>query len=178
MTRVFSFLLIIIMLSSCKKEDGSLHNGYFWIYGSGLIDMYGQEATNAISEKWKIKQVHVGGCVIDNETEKKIRVANKKTLAAIAKKYGKGWEAQYDKDIEDYAVKRDNVTDVLLVNKRFQNKLSNYNVSFDDVNNEITVLNDPEQYEVTVVNPRLKYENKICFRVKVNTQNRTVNLIK
>ena len=178
MTRVFPFLLIIIMLSSCKKEDDRLRNGYFWLYGAGLKDMYGEEATKAISEKWKIKWVDAGGCTTGYETLKEIADANKKTLAAITRKYGKDWEARYDKDIEEYAMKRADVMDVLIVNKLFRNKLRDYNVSFDDVNNEITALKDPGKYEVTVLNPELKYENKICFRVNVDTQSRTVDLIK
>lgn len=177
MKRIFSFLSIIILLSSCKKEDEGLRNGYFWLYGAGLKDMYGEEATNAISEKWKIKWVDAGGCIIDDETEKKINRANKKTLAAIAKKYGKNWESEYDKDIEDYGMKRADVMDVLITNKLFRSKLRDHNIPIDDVDKEVKELNDKGQYEVAVINPKLEYENKICFRVNVDTNKRTVNLI-
>ncbi|WP_123940965.1 hypothetical protein [Chryseobacterium sp. G0186] len=178
MRKFFSFLLIIIMISSCKKEDEGLRNGYFWLYGSGLKDMYGEEAANGISEKWKIKTVHAGGCIIDGELGKKINRANKKTLAAITKRYGKGWEAKYDKDIENFAMKSADVMDVLIVNKMFRNKLRDHNIPIDDVDKQVKELNDQGKYEVAVVNSNLKYENKECFKVAVNTKNRTVNLIK
>ncbi|MDW9378950.1 hypothetical protein [Chryseobacterium sp. JV558] len=178
MTKFFSFLLIIAVISSCKKEDDGLRNGYFWLYGSGLKDMYGEEAANGISEKWKIKTVDAGGCVIDGELEKKINRANKRTLAAITKKYGKGWEAKYHKDIQDFAMRRADVMDVLIVNKLFRNKLRDCNIPIDDVNKQVKELNDQGEYEVAVINSNLKYENKECFKVAVNTKYRTVNLIK
>ncbi|MBP2615393.1 hypothetical protein [Chryseobacterium jejuense] len=166
------------MLSSCKKEDDGLHNGYFWLYGAGLKDMYREEATKAISEKWKIKWVDAGGCVIDDETLKKITDTNKKTREAIEKKCGEGWALRYNKDIEDFMMKRVDVMDVLIVNKLFRSKLRDHNIPIDDVDKEIKVLNDKGQYEVAVINPKLKYENKIGFRVNVDTNKRTVNLVK
>lgn len=178
MARIFSFLSIIILLSSCKKEDDGLRNGYFWLYGAGLKDIYEEEATNGISEKWKIKWVDAGDCTIDYETLKKITNANKKTQAAIENKYGKGWDVKYDKDVEDFMMKRVDVMDVLIVNKLFRSKLRDHNIPIDDVDKEVKELNDKGQYEVAVINQKLEYENKICFRVNVDTKNRTVNLIK
>ncbi|WP_312510416.1 FEKKY domain-containing protein [Chryseobacterium culicis] len=177
MRKLFSFLLLIIIFSSCKKEDDGLRNGYFWLYGAGLKDRYGEEAANGISEKWKIKTVDAGGCIIDDELEKKINRANKKTLAAITRKYGKGWETKYHQDIEDFAMKSAEVMDVLIVNKMFRNKLRDHNISVDDVDKQVKQLNDKGEYEVVIVNSNLKYENKECFKVAVNTKNRTVNLI-
>ncbi|NIF04947.1 hypothetical protein F3J23_05785 [Chryseobacterium sp. Tr-659] len=178
MKNLFSFLLIIVMISSCKKEDDGLHNGYFWLYGSGLKDRYREEAANGISEKWKIKTVDAGGCIIDEILEKKINRANKKTLAAIAKRYGKGWEAKYHKDIENFALKSADVMDVLIVNKLFRSKLRDHNIPIDGVDKKVKELNDQGEYEVVVINSNLKYENKECFKLAVNTKNRTVNLIK
>ncbi|CAI8806946.1 hypothetical protein [Chryseobacterium sp. IT-36CA2] len=178
MRKLFSFLLIIIIISSCKKEDNGLRNGYFWLYGYGLKDRYGEEATSGISEKWKIKRVDVGGCMVDYETERKIIRANKKTTAAITKKYGKGWEEKYNRDIEDFALKSADVMDVLIVNKLFRSKLRDHNIPIDDVDKQVRELNDQGEYEVAIVNLNLKYENKECFKVAVNTKNRTVNLIK
>jgi hypothetical protein len=174
----FSFLSIIILISSCKKEDDGLRNGYFWLYGSGLKDKYDEEAANGISEKWKIKTVHAGGCIIDDELGKKINRANKNTLAAITKKYGKGWEAKYHKDLEDFVMRSADVMDVLIVNKMFRNKLRDHNIPIDNVDKQVKELDNQGTYEVTIVNSDLKYENKECFKVAVNTKNRTVNLIK
>ncbi|UCA60853.1 hypothetical protein KB553_04810 [Chryseobacterium rhizoplanae] len=75
-------------------------------------------------------------------------------------------------------MKRVDVMDVLIINKLFRNKLREYNIPIDDVDKDIKELNDKGQYEVAVINPKLKYENRICFRVNVDTKNRTVNLIK
>ncbi|RQO40794.1 hypothetical protein DBR39_07595 [Chryseobacterium sp. KBW03] len=178
MAKFFSFLFIVIIISSCKKEDDGLRNGYFWLYGYGLKDGYGEEAANGISEKWKIKIVDAGGCIIDEESGKKVIRANNKTLAAITKKYGKGWEAKYDQDLEGFVLKSADVMDVLIVNKLFRSMLRDHNIPIDNVDKEVKELNDQGQYEVVVVNPNLKYENKECFKVAVNTKNRTVNLIK
>ncbi len=178
MRKFFFFLFIIMLISSCKKEDDGLRNGYFWLYGSGLKDRYGEEAAYGISEKWKIKTVHAGGCIINDELEKKINRANKKTLAAITKKYGKGWEAKYHQDLENFVMKSADVMDVLIVNKLFRSKLRDYNIPIDDVDKQVKELNDQGEYEVVVINSNLKYENKECFKLAVNTKNRTVNLIK
>ncbi|MGL6125494.1 hypothetical protein [Chryseobacterium artocarpi] len=178
MKRIFSFLSIIILLFSCNKEDDGLNNGYFWLYGVGLKNMYGEEAINGVSEKWKIKWIDAGGCTIDYETFKKIINTNKKTRAAIESKYGKDWDVKYNKDLEDFRVKRVDVMDILIVNKLFRNKLRDHNIPIDDVDKEVKELNDKGQYEVAVINPKLKYENNICFRVNVDTKDRTVKLIK
>ncbi|AZB26578.1 hypothetical protein EG339_19260 [Chryseobacterium bernardetii] len=178
MIRFVSFLSIIILLSSCKKEDEGLRNGYFWLYRAGFKDLHREEAANGISEKWKIKWIDAGDCTIDYERQEKIIKANKKTRAAIENKYGKDWEVRYNKDVEDFMMKRVDVMDVLIINKLFRNKLREYNIPIDDVDKDIKELNDKGQYEVAVINPKLKYENRICFRVNVDTKNRTVNLIK
>ncbi|UCA60854.1 hypothetical protein KB553_04815 [Chryseobacterium rhizoplanae] len=78
MIRFVSFLSIIILLSSCKKEDEGLRNGYFWLYRAGFKDLHREEAANGISEKWKIKWIDAGDCTIDYERQEKIIKANKK----------------------------------------------------------------------------------------------------
>lgn len=171
-------LIFVIMVSlfSCKEEDG-FRNGYYWIYGAGLKDMEGSEAVEGISEKWKIKSVDAGGCMVDGETANKIKAANKKTYAAIEKKYGKNWMVAYDKDIQDFAMKKVDVMDVLITNKLFRDELKKYYIEIYNLDKEVFELNDQDEFKVIVYNNALKYENKECFRLAVNTKNRTVNLI-
>lgn len=85
---------------------------------------------------------------------------------------------RYDKDVEDSRMKRVDVMNVLIVNKLIKSKLRDHNIPIDDVNKEISELSDHGYYEVAVINPKLKYENKICFRVNVKPQNRSVKLTK
>ncbi|WP_449397940.1 FEKKY domain-containing protein [Chryseobacterium wanjuense] len=92
MLKKLSFLFLLIMIFSCKKEEGNYVGGYYWIYGYGLKDMRAEEAAEGISEKWKIKYTDVGGCVVDYNIQKKADALNKKTYAAIARRYGRDWK--------------------------------------------------------------------------------------
>lgn len=176
--KVAGFLFfIMILLSSCKKDEGSYHGGYYWIYGYGLPEIDAQEKMDGISEKWKIKHYAVSGCMISNEEGRAVNAINKRTYAAIARKYGKGWMAAYDKDMQDFAMKNVDVMDVLITNKVFRDELKKHYIEAYNVDKEVFELNDDGDFKVIVYNHELKYENKECFRLAVNTKNRTVNLI-
>ncbi|WP_415327492.1 hypothetical protein [Chryseobacterium sp. MMS23-Vi53] len=170
------FLFLLMLIFSCKKEEGTYVGGYYWIYGYGLKNMEGEEATEGISEKWKIKYADVGGCTIGYDIQKKADALNKKTYAAIAKRYGKDWEKKYDKDLENFMMKKVDVMDVLTTNKLFRDELKKYYIEIDDVDKNVKELNN-DLYKVVVYNQKLKAENKECFAVKANTKDRTVNLI-
>lgn len=176
MLRISFFLLFLFLVLSCKKE-GTYIGGYYWIYGYGLKNMEREEATQGISEKWKIKYANVAGCRIDPELEKKVNIKNKKTFALLEKRYGKDWQMKYDENVEEFIINQVDVMDILITNALFRNKLRDYNIEIDDVDREVKELNDQGLYEVVVFNNNLKYENKECFRVKVDIKNRTVNLI-
>jgi hypothetical protein len=172
-----SFLIIFILILSCKKEEGTYVGGYYWIYGYGLKDMMTEEATEGISEKWKIKYADIGGCTVPSDIVKKADALNKKTYAAIANKYGENWKKEYEKDIEQFMMKKVDVMDVLITNKLFRNELKKYNIEIDDVDKEVKEV-DEGLYKVVVYNRKLKAENKECFSVQVNSKERIVNLIK
>ncbi len=177
--KIFGFLfLIILMLFSCKEDRGSYHGGYYWIYGYGLPAMEKYEAMAGISEKWKIKHYSVGGCLVESEEMKRIDALNKRTYAAIERKYGKGWREKYRKDVDDFVMKSADVMDVLITNPLFRNELKKYNIEIYNLDKEVLVLNDKDDFRVTVYKNELQYENKECFKVAVNTKNKTVNLIK
>ncbi|WP_449386648.1 FEKKY domain-containing protein [Chryseobacterium antibioticum] len=176
--KVSGFLFVImILLFSCKEDEGSYHGGYYWVYGAGLKDMDRGEAVEGISEKWKIKSIDAGGCTIDGDITNKIKAANKKTFAAIEKEYGKHWMAAYDKDLHDFAMKKIDVMDVLITNKLFREELKKHYIEVYNVDKKVFELNNEGEFKVIVYNNELKYENKECFRLAVNTKNRTVNLI-
>ncbi|GAA5101288.1 hypothetical protein GCM10023210_40750 [Chryseobacterium ginsengisoli] len=136
-----------------------------------------EEATEGISEKWKIKYADVGGCVVSSDVEKKVDSLNKKTFDAIARRYGKNWEEEYEKDIEDFMMKKANVMDILITNKLFREELKKYFIEIDDAEENVKELNN-DLYKVVVYNQKLKAENKECFSVTVNTKDKRVNLIK
>lgn len=177
--KVSGFLLIIMtVLFSCKKEDQGSHYGeYYWIYTYGYPRMEFFEAAEGISEKWKIKYHAVSGCMITNEEERAVNTINKRTYAAIERKYGKGWRSAYDKDMQDFAMKNVDVMDVLIRNKLFRDELKKHYIEAYNVDKEVFELNNEGEFKVIVYNNELKYENKECFRLAVNTKNRTVNLI-
>ena len=176
--KIFGFLPLIMILFSCKEDRGSYHGGYYWIYGYGLPAMERYEAMDGISEKWKIKHYSVGGCLVESDEMKKIDAINKRTYAAIERKYGKGWREAYRKDVDGFVMKRADVMDVLITNQFFRNELKKYNIEIYNLDKEVLELNDKEDFRVVVYNNELQYENKECFKVAVNTKNRTVNLIK
>lgn len=164
------------MMFSCK-EEGSYRGGYYWIYTYGYPRMEFHEAAEGISDKWKIRYHSVSGCMIDQKLMDSVNVENKKTYAAIEKKYGHNWRQKYDKDIDGFMMKKVDVMDVLITNKVFRDELKKYYIRIDDVDKEVKELED-NLYKVVVYNQKLKAENKECFSVHVNTKDRTVNLIK
>ncbi len=170
-------MLLILIISCKKKQEGTYVGGYYWIYGSGLIDMRREEATEGISEKWKIKYADVGGCRVSSDIEKKADSLNKKTYAEITRRYGENWEKRYEKDIEDFMMKKVDVMDILITNKLFRAELRKYPIEIDDLDKDVKELKD-DLYKVVIYNQKLKSENKECFTVNVDTKNRTVNLIK
>ncbi|BFO68250.1 hypothetical protein KCF3NO3_42330 [Chryseobacterium sp. KCF3-3] len=175
--KIFGFLSLIMILFSCKEDRGSYHGGYYWIYVYGLPAIERYEAMDGISEKWKIKHSSVGGCLIEPNEMKKVDAINKRTYAAIERQYGKGWREAYRKDVESFVMKRADVMDVLITNQFFRNELKKYNIEIYNLDKEVLELNDKEDFQVVVFNNELQYENKECFKVAVNTKNRTVNLI-
>ncbi|UKB77225.1 hypothetical protein [Chryseobacterium sp. MEBOG07] len=177
--KIFGFLsLLMLMLFSCKEDRGSYHGGYYWIYGYGLPAIEKYEAMAGISEKWKIKHYSAGDCLVEPDEIKRIDALNKRTYAAIERKYGKGWREEYRKDVDGFVMKSADVMDILITNQIFRNELEKYNIEIYNLDKEILALNDKEDFRVVVYNHKLQYENKECFRVMVNTKNRTVNLIK
>lgn len=176
--KVFCSLFVMMaVLFSCKKDEGSYHGGYYWIYGYGFPVMGAQEAMDGISEKWKIKHYPVAGCIIDPEQEKMVNAANKRTYAALEQKYGKGWQALYKKDMDDFAMKTVDVMDVLITNALFRSELKKHYIEIYNVDREVLELNNNGDFRVIVYNQDLQYENKECFRLVVNTKNRIVNII-
>ncbi|WP_223607672.1 hypothetical protein [Chryseobacterium sp. OSA05B] len=176
--KIAGFLFVIMILfSSCKKDEGSSYGEYYWIYTYGYPRMDFFEAAEGISEKWKIKYHAVGGCMVSHEEERGVNAINKRTYAAIERKYGKGWLAAYDKDMQDFAMKNVDVMDILITNKLFRDELKKHYIKAYNVDKEVFELNNEGEFKVIVYNNDLKYENKECFRLAVNTKNRTVNLI-
>lgn len=175
--KVFCSLFVIITFLFSCKDEGSYHGGYYWTYGYGLPVMGAQDAMDGISEKWKIKHYSVSGCMIDPELEKAITAANKRTHAALERKYGKGWKVLYSKDMDDFAMKTIDVMDVLIISKLFRDELKKHYIEIYNVDKEVLELNNDGDFRVIVYNNELRYENKECFRLTVNTKNRKVNII-
>lgn len=176
MLKRFSFLFVLMMVFSCK-DNGNYHGGYYWIYSYGYPRIDFHDAAEGISEKWKIRYHSVSGCMIDKNLMDSVDAENKKTYAAIGKKYGKDWRKKYNKDIDGFMMRKVDVMDVLITNKLFRNELQKYYIAIDNVDKEVKELND-DVYKVVVYNEKLKAENKECFTVNVNTKDRTVNLIR
>lgn len=177
MLRLSFFLMMGMAIVSCKSEEGNMHGGYYWIYSYGYPRMDFYEAAQGISEKWKIKYHSVSECLIDEKRMDNVDDKNKKTYAAIEKKYGVGWKEKYDSDIEGFMMRKVDVMDVLIANKLFRNELKKHYIEIDDVDKEVKELSDG-LYKVVVYNDKLKAENKECFTVNVNTKDRTVYLIR
>ena len=177
MLKKLSFLFLLMLIFSCKKEEETYVGGYYWIYTYGLSSNDDVGAVEGLSEKWKIKYHSVSGCMVDAKTIKEVEAKNKITYAVIEREYGKGWQERYYKDLEGFMMKKVDVMDVLITNELFRDQLKNYYIEIDDVDKVVKEL-DEDLYRVVVYNQKLKAENKECFSVNVNIKNRTVNLIK
>jgi hypothetical protein len=170
---LFSVLCLIVMFS-CK----SIHaDGNYWILSLGFTHPATDAAREGISGKWKIKYFNVEDCVVTQKVMDSIDVENQRTYDALEREYGTDWMVQYNKDIEGFTMKRMEVMDVLITNTVFREELKKHYIAIDGVDQDVKELK-AGLYEVVVYNNALKAENKECFSMRVNTKNRTVNLIK
>lgn len=179
--------ILVIITASCEKgshnmlakeEQNQSKDEYYTILGYGMPDMERQRLVEGISEKWKIKNIDVAGCEVTQELTDSVAAENKKTYAALEKRYGKDWKVRYEKDIEAFIMKQADIMDILIVNKPFREKLKSCNIEIDGVIKEVKQLTNSEVYDVTVYDFDKNYKKIICCTVQVNTKDRTVNLIK
>ncbi len=179
--------ILMIMTASCEKgnqktllkeEKVQSKEFYYTILGYGMPDMERQRLVEGISEKWKIKNIDVAGCEVTQELMDSVAVENKKTYAALEKRYGKDWQVRYEKDIQAFITKQADIMDILIINKPFREKLKSCNTEIDGVLKEVRQLGNSEVYEVIVYNFDKNYKKIICCTVQVDTKTRTVNLIK
>lgn len=185
MIRKFLFGALMLMVVSCNqgrgnasgKEKDKTEDVYYTILGYGLPNMERRRLMDGISEKWKIRNVDVAGCEVTQELMDSVAVENKKTYAALEKKYGKDWEARYEKDLEAFAMKQVDIMDILIVNKPFREKLKSCNIDIDGVNKDVEQIKNSEVYEVTVYDIDKDYKKRTCCTMQVDTKNRTVKLI-
>lgn len=181
------FLILIIWLISCSKgandvyfnkENGQHQEAYFTILGYGYPNIARHELMDGISEKWKIKHLAVVDCEVTKELMDSIDLENKKTYAAIEKKYGKDWKKRYEKDLDDFAMKKVDIMDVLITNKPFRDQLKKCNIEIDVVDKDVKQLSNSEIYEVIVYGYDKNNNKTDCCTLHVDTKNRQVNLIK
>jgi hypothetical protein len=165
-------------IPSFKEEKIQSKDAYFKVLGYGYPNTGRQELMEGISEKWKIKHLDVAGCAVTQELMDSIDIENKKTYAAIEKKYGKDWKIRYEKDLDDYAMKRVDIMDVLITNRLFREQIKKCNIEVDGVDKEVKQLNNSEVYEVKVYGYDENNRKNDCCTLHVDTKNRKVNLIK
>lgn len=188
MIKSFIFLILMIGLVSCTTKNkssvaylqdvkASQDSSYYTILHYGYPNTSRLQLMEMISEKWKIKHKEAGGCDIDSQSMSTIDHKNKKTYAAIEKKYGKDWKIRYEKDLEDAAMKQVDVMDVLINNKPFRDQLKKCNIQIDGVDKDIKKPGNSEIYEV-VVYSNDGNKRTDCCTLHVDTGKRTVNLIK
>lgn len=178
MQKILFSILCLTVIFSCKRQDSAIHaDGNYWILGFGLPNLATDAAREGISGKWKIKYFNVAGCMVAQKTMDSIMAENQHTYDALERKYGTDWRVQYNKDIEGFTMKRVEVMDVLITNAVFREELKKHYITIDGVDQDVKELK-AGLYEVVVYNNALKAENKECFSMRVNTENRTVNLIK
>ncbi|REC50085.1 hypothetical protein DRF67_00630 [Chryseobacterium pennipullorum] len=131
-----------------------------------------------ISEKWNIKHKEITGCIVDERLMRTTDRRNKKTFAAIEKKYGADWRIRYEEDILDAAVKQVDIMDVLITNTPFRDQLKKCNIEIDGVEKEVRLLSNSDLYEVFVHAYDQNYRKTGCCTLHVDTKNRKVNIIK
>lgn len=151
-------------------------DGYYRFLSYGFPNFQRIKLEDGISKKWKIKTISVAGCIVTEKLMDSVRIENEKTNVALQKKYGKNWQKDYEKDIEDFTIKQVDIMDVLITNKTFRNELAKYKIEIDDVEKDAEELDRQDFYKVNIYK---RYPEKgIAFTINVDIKNRTVNLIK
>ncbi|MDG4652437.1 hypothetical protein [Chryseobacterium arthrosphaerae] len=189
MAKIAYLLMLMIGLVSCKIKTNNIVDGvkenttvqdtsYYTILHYGYPNTSRLVLMEMVSEKWKIKHVEATGCVTDVQSMNAIDRKNKKTYAAIEKRYGKDWKIKYEKDLEDAAMKQADIMDVLIVNRPFRDQIKKCNIEIDGVDKDVTQLGNSETYEVIVYGYDQNNKRINCCTLHIDTKNRKVNLIK
>ncbi|SHF98423.1 hypothetical protein [Chryseobacterium sp. OV279] len=114
-----NYLLIVltILIQSCneqeKKVDALKTENDYTLLMYGLPDMERQNSRNIIAEKWAIKFKSVAGCVVSKELVDSVKTINDRVNKNIEKKYGKNWNAQFEKEIGEEYEKEKQITAIL-----------------------------------------------------------------
>lgn len=185
MTGYFLFGMIALALICCKGKDGSSSEKentipdhlYDKILTYGLPNTERQILSDGISEKWKILQVDVAGCEVTQKLMDSVAAENSRTYANLESKYGRDWKERYERDLQDFAMKRVDVMDVLITNKIFRDKLKQCNIEIDGVDKDIIQSRTPGIYEAAVYSFDEDFNRKNCCKVRVDINKRTVTLI-
>ncbi|AZA83894.1 hypothetical protein C1637_13310 [Chryseobacterium lactis] len=160
-----------------KENNKFQDTSYYTILYYGYPNTSRLELMEMISEKWKIKHIEAAGCDVEEKEMIKIDRQNKKTYAAIEKKYGKDWKVKYEDDLQNVAMKKVDIMDVLITNKTFRTQLEKCNIEIDGVDKDVKPLNN-STYEVKVYGFTQDNKKIDCCTVNVDLINRTVNIIK
>ncbi|CAH0176648.1 hypothetical protein SRABI04_01395 [Chryseobacterium sp. Bi04] len=178
--------MFLISLASCKikntnaysKENNTYRDSsYYTILSYGYPNLERLALMEIISEKWKIRNIEAAGCEVTKELMDKADAENKKTYAAIEKKYGKGWRERYEKDLEVAAMKQADIMDILITNKVFRAQLKKGNIEIDGIYKDVKQL-DSEIYETAIYGYTEDNKRINCCTLHIDTKNKTVYLIK
>lgn len=185
MTKYFLFGMISMAVICCKekaagssgKENVIPDHLYDKILTYGLPDTERQKLSDGISEKWKIIHVDVAGCEVTQKLMDSVAAENSRTYANLERKYGRDWKERYEKDLQDFAMKRVDVMDVLITDKIFRDKLKQCGIEIDGVDKDIIESRTPGIYEASVYSYDKDFNRKNCCKVRVDINKRTVTIV-
>lgn len=173
--KLILYFIAVFLFCSCVKKETVLPEYKYVFLSYGLPDFRNQHIRERVDEKWNIKRIAVAGCVVTNELKDSVEIENNKTDLALQHKYGKGWQAKYEKDFQDLLSKEVDVMDVLISNKSLRTNLDKCKIPIDEIERTIRPTTNSDVYTVDIFD----YENpdKICFRMEVDIKKRTIKNI-
>lgn len=67
----------------------------------GLPNFERENAENVIAQKWGIVYYAIAGCVVSEEMVDDAEEHNKKVYTRLERKFGKGWEIKFEKEVDE-----------------------------------------------------------------------------
>lgn len=129
---MLALLLFVIALFACcqgqhhqnsKSKDLNYDkDAEYALLTYGLPDFEKVNARIVVAKKWRINFKRVAGCVVTKELLDSINTHNDSVNTLIAKRYGKDWNVDFNKEVDSEYVKESEVSkiinDIEIIKKR------------------------------------------------------------
>lgn len=173
--KTIQILFLLLSIFCCAIIQGQTISKKYRLLTYGLQDDTRRNARSIIQEKWRIEFYGVAGCVVSQELEDSVAKENDKTYKLIEAEYGKTWEEQFYKEIEDEYKIEAKIDELVkkqkfIMHKEIVNTLPGAPFPMNPIDNK-------GNYIVSVSTYNKKWEEQKLYTLKVNFKKNLVTVL-